>query len=177
MAPPPTPPDTPPPGTTPPGTTPPGTTPPGTTPPDAEVTDRKKLALTFASDSIKQVLTLSTAILTFTVTFSKDIAKNATDSDLFWLRASWLLLGLAVITGVLALLALTGLLGQPGGLPNIYTASAQIPAAVQMLAFGAALTCTALFGIFAFSGDKPPPAPATASCSIQAPATGECHLP
>lgn len=138
--------------------------------------ERTKLALTSANDSIKQALTLSTAILTFTITFSKDIAKSATDSDLPWLRASWVLLGVAILAGVWALLSLTGMIGKKDKALDIYKWSVRIPAGVQMLAFAAALACTALFGLFAFSGDSPPSA-SVGKCAIEAPATGSCEVP
>ena len=119
---------------------------------DVPAGDRTKLAISTSTDSIKQVLTLSAGILTFSVTFSKEIAKGATEGDQFWLRATWVLLGVAILGGVWALLALTGIIGKQSSALDIYSGNLRLPAAIQMLSFALALISLALFGLFAFSG-------------------------
>jgi hypothetical protein len=137
--------------------------------------DRTKLALSTATDSIKQVLTLSTVILTFTITFSKDVTKSATESDEVWLHRGWVLLGLAVLSGVWALLALTGTIGRQDAALDIYKVNVRVPAAIQMVAFALALGSIALFGLYAFSGDAPS-TDSSGKCTIEAPASGTCKV-
>ena len=147
----------------------------------APIADRTKLAFDAAADSVKQVLTLSTAVLTFTVGFSSDIAKEAVDSDRLWLRIAWLCLGSSVVAGVAALLSLTGALG--GGKDgsnkelNIYTRSVRLTSGTQMVLFASGLVLTALFGVFAFSGEKRPPTAPTPICVVVPPAARTCPAP
>ncbi|HEX7134222.1 MAG TPA: hypothetical protein VF228_16715 [Iamia sp.] len=138
--------------------------------------ERRKLAVTQAGDAVKQVLTLSTAILTFTIAFSKDVTKDAVASDRPWLYASWLLLAGAVVAGVLTLLAIAGQLGQHTQDLDVYSQPIRTLAAVQMLAFGLALVLIVVFGIFALTGPAPAASGEKGSCTIAAPATGSCQL-
>lgn len=67
-------------------------------------------AFDFAADTTKQLITLSTAIIALTITFSKDIigASNITNSSsIFW---AWGLFIASVIFGIWTLMALTGTL-------------------------------------------------------------------
>lgn len=122
-------------------------------------------AFDFAADTTKQLITLSTAIIALTITFSKDIigASNITNSSsIFW---AWGFFIASVIFGIWTLMALTGTL-QPMDkkiknkektktesekteeeLTNINGFNIKFPAILQILTFIAALIFTANFGM------------------------------
>ncbi|MDA8295260.1 MAG: hypothetical protein M0004_01505 [Actinomycetota bacterium] len=125
-----------------------------------------------ARDTCKQVLTLSTAIVTITVTFLTSVIKQAAPSTRLWIHLSWLGFALAVLFGVWTLLALSGSVatrtertsrksGDARGnatagaaasaAPSIYSANVRMPALLQMVCFVAALVCTIVFGWYALS--------------------------
>ena len=139
---------------------------------DAE--ERNKLAFSLAGDSVKQVLTLSSAMLAFTVTFSTDVTEGATAADERWLWATWALLAVSILAGVVTLLSLVGVLGSPDSTPDVYADGVRKVAGAQMLAFAAALIAAAAFGVFALTGEAPKSD--SGKCTIEAPATGECSL-
>ena len=62
----------------------------------------------FAADVSKQLITLSTAIITVTITFSKDILGGGTDTNKYWLLAAWGMFVVTIFFGVWTLMALTG---------------------------------------------------------------------
>ena len=67
-----------------------------------------KKAFDFAADQTKQLITLSSAIITLTVTFSKDIIGKVDNNNRYWLFASWIMFIISILLGVLTLMALTG---------------------------------------------------------------------
>jgi hypothetical protein len=70
--------------------------------------ENQKKAFDFAADLTKQLITLSTAIITLTVTFSKDII-NLYDSTIRYLLVlSWISFIISILMGILTLMALTG---------------------------------------------------------------------
>jgi hypothetical protein len=72
--------------------------------------ENQKKAFDFAADTTKQLITISTAIITLTVTFSKDIlggAENITKPLLIW---TWVAFICSIIFGVVTLMTLTGTL-------------------------------------------------------------------
>ncbi|MBN2828564.1 MAG: hypothetical protein JXQ26_11265 [Tissierellales bacterium] len=70
--------------------------------------ENQKKAFDFAADLTKQLITLSTAIVTLTVTFSKDIIGGIDDSIRYLLLLSWVAFIISIILGILTLMALTG---------------------------------------------------------------------
>ena len=70
--------------------------------------ENQKKAFDFAVDLTKQLITLSTAIITLTVTFSKDILGGVDDSNKYLLLTSWIFFIISIFLGVLTLMALTG---------------------------------------------------------------------
>lgn len=120
--------------------------------------EQERLAFDFARDTTKQLITLSTAIITISVTFSKDIFGNP---DLFTkglLVAVLLVFLLSVVFGVWTLQALTGSLGAASGrtdkeqddtasAPSIYGSNITKPSFWQIFTFVAALGLTVCFGI------------------------------
>jgi hypothetical protein len=68
--------------------------------------ENQKKAFDFAADLTKQLITLATAVLAFTVTFAKD---NPGGSYQKWLLViSWIMLLLSIGFGIMTLMALTG---------------------------------------------------------------------
>jgi uncharacterized membrane protein (DUF485 family) len=70
--------------------------------------ENQKKAFDFAVDLTKQLITLSTAIIALTVTFSKDIIGGVDNSNRWLLFLSWLVFIISILMGILTLMALTG---------------------------------------------------------------------
>ncbi len=117
--------------------------------------DQRKLAFDFARDTTKQLITLGTAIIALSVTFSKDVlgVPDSWQKDL--LVGSWLMFLLSVFFGVWTLLALTGSLEPQaedeakaqGARPSIYGFNVKLPSLLQIGAFLIALALTVWFGV------------------------------
>jgi len=134
-------------------------------------------AFDFAADTTKQLITLSTAIIALTITFSKDIvgaANISNSSSIFW---AWGLFITSVILGIWTLMALTGTL-QPMKKKkktdqdteeqaeqyaeaenkeepiNINGFNVKFPAGLQILTFVTALIFTVNFGISSINSQK-----------------------
>lgn len=116
---------------------------------DEAAAERRKLALTAASETSKHVLTLTTAVITITISLAKDITANAMASDLLWLRLGWLAHALSVMAGVGTLLALAGTISKGDDTSSIYSTNIRLPAAMQMAFFGLGLTFVVVFGVLA----------------------------
>lgn len=123
------------------------------------MTDRTKAAFTSAADLAKQLLTLGTAVLGVTVTFSKDLIERIPEGDRWLLWMAWLLLALSLAGGILALMALTGALGSDrvdDAALKVYTTSVQVPFVVQILLFAGGLAFLILAGTVAIDVPTPP---------------------
>lgn len=72
--------------------------------------ENQKKSFDFAADIVKQLITLSTAIITLSVTFSKDIIGVNNDFPVTLLAISWGLFIFSLFCGILTLMALTGTL-------------------------------------------------------------------
>lgn len=70
--------------------------------------ENQKKAFDFAVDLTKQLITLSSAIITLTVTFSKDIIGKVDSSNRYLLLFSWIFFIVSILLGLLTLMALTG---------------------------------------------------------------------
>jgi hypothetical protein len=102
-----------------------------------------------AQDTTKQVLTLSTAVVTITVAVLKDLARDAPADARTLLAISWGLFVLSIFGGVCTLLNLAGRV--PGG-PAPRDAGINAPAIrcfsiMQMLTFALAMAATVYFGV------------------------------
>jgi hypothetical protein len=100
--------------------------------------------LDFAKDAVTQVLTLSTAIVAISLTFSHNWVADTPEANTAWLKASWIALLAAIVMGLWALLALTGL--AYSGRASVFTRSFRIPWALELLSFPAALSFLLVFG-------------------------------
>ncbi|UOB18476.1 hypothetical protein [Abyssalbus ytuae] len=133
-------------------------------------------AFDFAADTIKQLITLSTAIIALTITFSNDIvgANISNSSSIYW---AWGLFLASVIFGIWTLMALTGTLqpmkkkkkanqeneeqkeqnGEPENEEesiNINGFNVKLPAGLQILTFIVALIFTVIFGVSSIVSQK-----------------------
>lgn len=130
---------------------------------EVKLGERTKAAFEGARDTCKQILTVTTAVLTLTVAFKKDIASSGQWQWL--LPASWATFVLSVLFGVAALLSLTGSLDpavllkhqrQPA--PDkpelssdtfgrsIYRSNIRVPFLLQLVLFVVGLAALAAFG-------------------------------
>jgi len=112
--------------------------------------DEFKLAFTFAADATKQIITLSTAVLAFTVTFCKDFLGDRAYIAKPWLLGSWGCFVASNVFGILTLLALTGTLEKSVVDANvklsIYNPNIATLSACQIFAFIAALVFAVIAG-------------------------------
>lgn len=111
--------------------------------------ERVKKSFDYLQDSTKQLITLATAILTFTITFLKDIAKNAGDIPRILMTLSWVFLVASAIFGLVTLLNMTGVLGKPSETPDIYRSSIRLFSGLQLGAFAIALIFAVVFAVAA----------------------------
>lgn len=104
-----------------------------------------------AIDIAKQLLTLSTAIITLTITFSKDFLGAATGFQKGLLSVAWLFFFLSVLGGVWLLYAANGSLAEadPNQRHSIYDSNTAIPMGVQQVCFVIGLALTGWFGALA----------------------------
>lgn len=109
--------------------------------------DRRKRAFDFAQETTKQVITLSTGVLALTITFLKDIAKDAPEGATVWIHWAWGLYLASVFFGMVTLMTLTGNLERAEGTPSIYARNIVVPSAIQILTFVAGLALTLVFGV------------------------------
>lgn len=133
--------------------------------------DIKIKAFDFASDTTKQLINISTAIIALMVTFSKDIigeTKNIHTGLLIW---TWAIFIVSIIFGVLTLMALTGTLqpkatvNPPQGQQtpssttsqvdlNINNKNIRLFSFIQVLTFLVAIILTGLFGYKTINSNK-----------------------
>jgi hypothetical protein len=127
--------------------------------------DRRKQVFDFAADSTKQLITVSAGVITATVIFSKDLDTISR----YLALASWILLLVSVICGLLALLSMTGnlqnsLVGsvEPNLSEDIHSLSKY-----QLGSFLLGMFMVMVFGFFAARVKSPPETkPATVNCIV-----------
>lgn len=119
--------------------------------------DRQKKAFDFASDLTKQLITLSTSIVTITLLFSNNLTGPRALAVFAW--AFFLI---STLCGLWALMALTGTLA-PANDPNlpdntnvVIGPNARIPSTFQVIAFAIATVLTLIYVFLAFCGSSPP---------------------
>ena len=114
--------------------------------------DRTKAAFASAADCAKQLITLSTAILTLEVAFAKNILPAIGPVAKALIAASWVAPLLSVLAGIWTLLALTGTLGakKDPSQGAINDANIARPAMGQVALFALGLALTVAFGFTVF---------------------------
>src|SRR2546425_9281548 len=107
--------------------------------------DQRAKAFDFAADVTKQLLTLATAIVAFTITFSGNFSTALSRGGGPYLGAAWVAFLVSIIFGLWTLLALTGTVEPSPKYPaefSIRGANVRIPAALQILTFLTAVGLT-----------------------------------
>src|SRR5262245_372578 len=95
-------------------------------------------------ETTKQIITLSTSIIAFTVTFAKEFKAEGAQLTVPWsLTISWLLYCASVIFGVWTLLAITGTYHKldRGEVPTNYD-NIDFPAGMMIVAFVGGIVAT-----------------------------------
>lgn len=114
-----------------------------------EINERRKKAFDFAQETVKQLLSLATAVIALTITFSKDIVGGLPDTTRGFLAAAWFFYLLSVVAGVWTLMAMTGTLEpkKQDSVPiSIRGYNVTWPAIVQVVSFLVGLIFTVVFG-------------------------------
>ncbi len=111
--------------------------------------DQTKQAFQSASDSFKQMITLSTGVLALEVTFLKDIVKDPPIIAYCVLGISWASFLFALLFGIAGLLAITGSLSKKSDLSpsSVYANNIRMPAFIQIICFASGMIFTVIFGI------------------------------
>jgi hypothetical protein len=116
--------------------------------PNSVLDPHLKLALQFASDLSKQLITLSTGIIVITITFTKDILKRVSLNKQGLLGWAWAIYLISVIFGIFSLMSLTGVLAPKDGEPlKQISCSARVNSAIQIITFLVATFMVILYGI------------------------------
>lgn len=135
--------------------------------------EASKKAFDFASDITKQLITVASAVVTLTVTFSKDTPAAARGSA----YAAWLAFLVSILLGFFALMSMTAELqpkvnnGVGNNTPSIWRRQIVLFSIGQILVFLLAIFLTAKFGKAAMqsSRSEQPPAPQVCNCVISQP--------
>jgi len=122
-----------------------------------DILDFKAKAFDFAADYTKLLITIATAVITFTITFIHEIFQDNFKSYRGFLITGWIFLFLSVFFGIWRLMALTGSLNRgqipgspPSSLvaePSLSTFNIRIPGLFQI---GFFLVGIVLAGIFSY---------------------------
>lgn len=111
----------------------------------------KKKAFDFASDTTKQLITLSTALIALSITFKGNF--NVVGNETLLLLC-WISLFVSVLFGIGSLMALTGTLEKSAGdgkdkVPlSIYGKNVKRPVFLQILFFLLGLLFLAIYGVY-----------------------------
>jgi hypothetical protein len=137
--------------------------------------EQTKKAFDFASDITKQLITVAAAIVTLTVTFSKDTPAPARA----WAYWAWFAFLVSIVLGFATLMSLAGELqpkpvegvaaaGNPA--PSIWKKNVTLFSIAQMLIFLIAVGLTTRFGAVAMSNAEKPTNPPPQICNCVLPA-------
>lgn len=104
-----------------------------------------------AIDIAKALITLATAILTLTITFSKDLIASTSQRDKDVIAAAWCLFFISILGGVWLLYSANGSISDiaKGTDHRIYDGNTAIPMGIQQVSFVVGVILTAVFGILA----------------------------
>lgn len=114
--------------------------------------EQRKKAFEFAQEVAKQLITLATAVIAITLTYSKDFASHASGNIRHLVVFSWYFFLISILFGLWTLMALTGNLetaAENNTPPSIRTANVTMPAIIQILCFLIGMLLAILFGVFA----------------------------
>ena len=113
---------------------------------------RRQKAFDFAAEATKQLITIASAIIAFTVIFAKDFLGSVAPGHKWIAAVAWFFYFLSIVSGVLTLYALAGQL-EPGGdetaKPSIWGQGSKLFMQAQQIFFVVAVFVTLVFGILA----------------------------
>ena len=94
-------------------------------------------AFNFASNTVNQVIALSSGILALTVTFAKDhLVDSTTSRGLGILKMSWVFQIMSIVCGLWSLMSLTGQVASTKlKNPSIWSTSVTLPVSLQFALF------------------------------------------
>ena len=95
--------------------------------------DHTKLAFEFYREMTNQLISLSTGVLAFTVTFSKDVVKSLSKKMLALLGSGWVCYLISIAAGLVTTMGLNGALLDKEAHP--LRAAVRIPSMIQILTF------------------------------------------
>ncbi len=113
--------------------------------------ENEKKAFDFAADTAKQLISISSAIITVTIAFSKNIVGGGNEDSIWLLGLAWGAFIFSILFGIFTLMSLTGTLqpikddGQSGEY-SINGGSVRLYYSCQFGLFILALIFTAIFG-------------------------------
>jgi hypothetical protein len=127
----------------------------------ATLDDQTKQAFTSATDWSKQILTLSTGIVTLMISFADKIFGDLSQGEKWFLYGSWVLYAVSIVGGVWFLSALTGTLASnsPVTQTDVYKANTRMPALLQLFAFILATVAIVVFGFLSAGNEEVPATP------------------
>jgi hypothetical protein len=113
--------------------------------------DQAKQAFTSVSDWTKQILTLSTGIVTLTIAFADKIFGPLSTSEKTFLYIGWVIYAVAILAGVMVLGALAGTLSKAGDLKakDVYAWNVRLFALIQLGGFFLGTVALVVFGFLA----------------------------
>jgi hypothetical protein len=129
---------------------------------DAELTTRILKGVDFANSLTVELITISSGILTLTITFTKDIFKGNIQKARRLLTAAWFSLFFSIISGIWAMMGLSGSLINTTMVPKLDRSvfdSARLPAIFQILTFLLGLLLAIIYGYKGISSLKETPPP------------------
>lgn len=117
------------------------------------IDERIKIGFDQAASTIKQILTLSTAIVTITSVAAKSVFDDVSSDALTCLGISWIFFILSIISGVMGLMSLAGNvapenLDEESPSPSIYNRPSAIIIKCQLIAFLVGIIFVVLYGYF-----------------------------
>jgi hypothetical protein len=113
-----------------------------------DIRDEVKSLFDYASDLTKQLLTLSVGIITISVTFAKDVAKNNPKKLRRYISLCWIFNFLSIFFGILSLMAVTGAIdeGLTKGGPVTEHSNMKDFAGLQIITFLMGLVTIIIYG-------------------------------
>jgi hypothetical protein len=110
--------------------------------------------LELIADLTKQLLTLATAILTLTVTFSKGVTERVDRGAVWVLKTAWVLYLLSILAGIWTMMAIAGSAMPIDAQAKHSADSARLPSALQIVLFAVATLCVVVVGLVAGLGNR-----------------------
>lgn len=107
------------------------------------ISEETKKSFDFAADLVKQILTLSTGVITITVAAARFVFVDASSQGMDYMFCAWILFSISIVFGILGLMSLTGNLVRPGtqedgvtaAEPDIYNGVSTLLIGIHLIAF------------------------------------------